>query len=102
MKNSIEKLLAGCVESLRISETHAAQAAHEIKLQKEFEDLKHQQTHITWLKISHNSFLRASENAAMWKQRAHVEWLEAKKMGYTGKFDRLAIAYNPPLAAAKQ
>lgn len=100
MNNSIVKLLSGCVESLRISEAHAATAAQEIKLQKEFEDLKHQQMYIKWLKISHSSFLRASENAAMWKQRATIEWLEAKKMGYDGPFDRMAIKYSPPLAAA--
>lgn len=102
MTSSITTLLSGCVESLRISEVYAAQAAHETELQKEFEDLKKHPTYITWSKISRSAFLRASENAALWKQRAYIEWLEAKKMGYTGKFDRLAIAYNPPLAAAKQ
>lgn len=92
---AIAKLLSGCVESLRISEVYAAEAAQELKLQKEFEDLNSDKMYSTWLKISHNNFLRASEEAAMWKQRAEIEWLEARKMGYDGPFDRMAMRPQP-------
>ena len=90
----VKKLLSGCVESLRISEVWAEEAAQEVLKQKEFEDLKHQQMYSTWLSVSRNAFLRASENAAMWKQRAEIEYLEAVKMGYDGPFDRMYIQYR--------
>ena len=100
MNNStIARLLSGCVESLRISEYWAATAAREIEMQKEFENLKEDEMYLKWLEISHASFLRAAELAAMWRQRAECEWLEAKRLGYNGPFDRLYIKYSPPLAA---
>ena len=99
MNNStIAKLLSGCVESLRISEYWAATAAREIEMQKEFMDCDHQM-YKKWYAVSHASFLRAAELAAMWRQRAECEWLEAKRLGYNGPFDRLYIKYSPPLAA---
>jgi len=91
---TIAKLLSGCVESLRISEVWAAEAAEEIRKQKEFEDLNSLPNFEQWLKISRSNFRRASEEAAMWKQRAEIEWLEAKKMGCRSPFDRMAIKYG--------
>ena len=96
MNNStIAKLLSGCVESLRISEVYAAEAAQELKLQKEFEDLNSDKMYESWLEISHRAFLRASENALLWRQRAEIEFLEARKMGYDGPFDRLSMRPSP-------
>ena len=92
---TIVKLLSGCVESLRISEYWAATAAREIEMQKKFENLKEDLMYEKWLEISRRSFLRASENALLWKQRAEIEWLEAKKMGYNGPFDRLSMRPSP-------
>ena len=93
----MNRLLSGCVESLRIAEAHAAAAEYEIEMQKKFENLKEDLMYEKWLEISRRSFLRASENAAMWRQRAEIEWLEAKRLGYNGPFDRMAIKYSPPL-----
>ena len=96
MNNStIAKLLSGCVESLRISEYWAATAAREIEKQKEFSSLKEDLMYEKWLEISHSSFLRASENALLWRQRAEIEFLEARKMGYDGPFDRLSMRPSP-------
>ena len=83
-------LLSGCVESLRISEVWAAEAAQELKLPT-FECLKNDEMYIKWLAVSRSAFLRASEKALQWRQRAEIEFLEARKMGYNGPFDRMAI-----------
>lgn len=71
--------LSGYIESLRIAEAHAAAAEYEIEMQKEFKDLKEDLMYSKWLKVSRRSYLRASELAAMWRQRAEIEWLEAVK-----------------------
>ena len=97
---TMKRLLSGCVESLRISEEWAAVAAHELKLQKKFEgsgDVMYPK----WYALSRRSFLLRSELAAMWRQRAEIEWLEAVKLGYDGPFDRLYIKYSPPLTPKK-
>ena len=91
---TIVKLLSGCVESLRISEYWAATAAREIEMQKEFMDCDHQM-YKKWYAVSHASFLRASEKALQWRQRAEIEFLEARKMGYDGPFDRLSMRPSP-------
>ena len=93
----MNRLLSKCVESLRISEEWAAEAAEEVRKQKEFEVLNSDKMYSTWLSVSHIAFLRASENALQWRQRAEIQWLEAKRLGYDGPFDRMAIKYSPPL-----
>ena len=95
MNTTIAKLLSGCVESLRISEYWAATAAREIEKQKEFSSLKEDLMYEKWLEISRSAFLRASEKALQWRQRAEIEFLEARKMGYDGPFDRLSMRPSP-------
>ena len=97
----MNRLLSGCVESLRISEYWAATAAREIEMQKKFKSLKEDEMYEKWLEISRRSFLRASENALLWRQRAEIEYLEARRMGYSEPFDRLVIKYSPPLTPKK-
>lgn len=97
----MEKLLMGCVECLRISESLANAASSEAEKQKDFEELSLQPMYNEWLAMSKRKLISTSGDAAAWKERAHILYLEAKKLGYNGDFDRIKIKSSPPLAAPK-
>lgn len=99
-KKMKKEYLRRCVECLRISELFADAANTQAEMQERFAALVRQQpTYKEWITLSRAAFIVASGDAAAWRQRAFILFLEAKKLGYAGEFNRDKIKNRPPIAA---